>query len=237
MEQMHEPDVFELRERIDTIKRKPIRMCVKFLQLIDGRISEAVSEAYPSDVGTTPRGPLGRSLDFQEHMDEEAALFSVNTSKRDGYKRICAVPLNKEYEPWAKEVSDYFQTFDYNDPVFPFTRQHVGRHSKDCWKDLVYRIKKYNIIEVDHLGNVMLDEKGKKIKRKIDVHFRRFNIHAGRHIRASDLVVYYGFIGADLSAFGGWTLSTAMGMSSSVDSYVTLNWRSYFPKLLRKRFG
>ena len=231
-----EPDVFELRERIDRIKRKPIRMCVKFLQLIDGRISEAVSEAYPSDVGTTPRGPLGRSLDIQEHMAEEAALFSVNTAKRDGLKRICALPFNNEYEPWTKEVVDYFQTFDYNDPVFPFTRQTVWRHSKDCWKDLYYKIEPYNIIEVDQLGNVILDDDGKRIKRKIDVHFRTVNLHAGRHIRASDLVVYYGFIGADLSAFAGWTLSTAMGMSSSVNRYVTLDWRSYFPKLLRKRF-
>jgi len=237
MVEMHEPDVFELRERIDRIKKKDVRMCVKFLQLIDGRISEAVSESYPSDVGTTPRGPLGRSLDIQEYMDEEAALFSVNTSKRDGLKRICAVPLNKEYEPWAEEVVDYFNTFDRNDPIFPFTRQIAGRHSKDCWRDLSYKIESYNIIEVDHLGNVILDDDGKRIKRKIDVHFRSFNLHAGRHIRASDLVVYYGFVGADLSAFGGWTLSTAMGMSSSINRYVTLDWLSYFPKLLRKRFG
>jgi len=237
MEQIREPDVFELRERIETIKRKPIRMCVKYLQLIDGRISEAVSESYPSDVGTTPRGPLGRSLDIQEHMGEEAALFSVNTAKRDGLKRICALPLNADYEPWAKEVVDYFQTFDYNDHVFPFTRQHVGRHTKECWKGLYYKIESYNIIEVDPQGNVILDDDGKRIKRKIDVHFRTVNIHAGRHIRASDLVVYYGFIGADLSAFAGWTLSTAMGMSSSVNRYVTLDWRSYFPKLLRKRYG
>ena len=233
---MREPDVFELRERIETIKKKDVRMCVKFLQLIDGRISEAVSEAYPSDVGTTPRGPLGRSLDIQEHMDEEAALFSVNTAKRDGLKRICALPLNKEYEPWAKELVDYFQTFDYNDPVFPFKRQHVGRHSKDCWKDLYYKIESYNVIEVDSLGNVIMDDDGKRIRRKVDVHFRTVNLHAGRHIRASDLVVYYGFVGADLSAFAGWTLSTAMGMSSSVNRYVTLDWRSYFPKFLRKRY-
>ena len=83
---------------------------------------------------------------------------------------------------------------------------------------------------------MILDDEGKKLKREIDAHFRSFNLHAGRHIRASDLVVYYGFVGADLSAFAGWKLSTAMGVSSSVDRYVTLNWRSYFGKLLRKRF-
>jgi len=34
-------------------------MCAKYLYLIDGRVSEGVSRAYPSDVGTNPRGPKG----------------------------------------------------------------------------------------------------------------------------------------------------------------------------------
>jgi len=49
-------------------------------------------------------------------------------------------------------------------------------------------------------------------------------------------VVFYGFNGPNLSAFGGWTLSTAMNVSGSIDRYVQLDWRSYYPKLLKKRY-
>lgn len=211
-------------------------MCIKYLYLISGRASEACGKAARKDKGTTARGPMARSLSFQEYEGEEAAVFSVKTSKRKGRERICALPLAREYEPWAKEVSDYFGNFDSRDLVFPFARQRLSRHSKECWKDLWYKIEPYNIIDLDSEGNQIINEKGKRQTIEIDTHMRTVTVHAVRHFRATDLAGYYGFDGKDLSAFCGWLLSTAMGISSSVDRYVQLNWRSYFGKLLKKRY-
>lgn len=231
------PDIFELRERIETINKKDIRMCIKYLYLISGRASEAVGKSSRKDIGTNPRGPMARSLSFQDYEGEEAAVFNVKTAKRKGRERICALPLATEYEPWAREVSDYFGEFDSRELVFPFTRQRLSRHSKECWKDLWYKIEPYNIVNLDSEGKTIIGENGKRQTTPVDVHMRTLTVHAVRHFRASDLTGFYGFDGKDLSAFCGWLLSTAMGISSSVDRYVQLNWRSYFPKLLKKRFG
>ena len=38
-----------IRSRIEKIKPKSVRTCTKYLYVIDGRVSEAVSRAYPSD--------------------------------------------------------------------------------------------------------------------------------------------------------------------------------------------
>jgi len=227
----------EVRRRIETVEHEPSKFCLKYLYLVDGRISEAVSKAYLTDKGTTPRGLKTRDLEFQEDdYGDEVALFKVKTAKRGGILRICGVPMKREYEPFTKGVAQYFQKFDKNDFVFPLTRQKVWRESRDAWKDLIYPIEDYDKIEVDKEGNPLIRENGSKVKTNINRHYRDFNLHAIRHIRATDLVVYYGFNGPNLSAFGGWTLSTAMRVSSSINRYVQLDWRSYYHKLLKKRW-
>lgn len=230
-------DILQVRGRIEAIKHDPSRLCVKYLYLIDGRISEGISRRAPSDIQTTPRGPKMRDLKIQEDdHGGEVALFNVNTAKRGGILRICALPLDPNYEPWTKRVVKYFEKFNNEEHVFPMTRQKVWRHAREFWEDLVYPIEDYDRIIVDEEGNVIYQENGKVMKQRVSRHMRPFNLHAVRHIRATDLVVYYGFNGPNLAAFGGWTLSTAMGVSSSINRYVQLDWRSYYPKLLKKRW-
>lgn len=216
-------------------------MCVKYLYLIDGRISEAVGLVAPSDVETTPIGPIARSLTFNDYEGEEAAIFEVKTAKRRQERgaavlRMCAMPLLREYEPWTREVVSYFNSFDENDLIFPFTRQKVWKETKKCWKDLSYNIDPYTLMEVDHLGNFIINDDGEKNKLKVEAHWKTFTLHAVRHIRTGDLVFYYGFSVADLSAIGGWSLSTSMRASRSMRRYIQFAWRSYFPKLLKERY-
>lgn len=230
-------NIIGLRNKIEKIDFKPARMCVKYLYLIDGRISEAISKRAPSDVKTTPRGPQGRSLSIQDYEEGgEVALFSVNTAKREGFLRICALPIERQYEPWTKEVVKYFGKFNPNEYVFPYNRQKIWHEAREVWGSLSYPIESYEVVETDEYGNVVLSENGSKVKRRVNRHIRDFNLHAIRHIRATDLVVFYGFNGPNLSAFGGWTLSTAMNVSGSIDRYVQLDWRSYYPKLLKRRY-
>jgi len=178
-----------------------------------------------------------RDLEIQEDdHGGEVALFNVNTAKRGGALRICALPMDPACEPWTKRVVQYFQKFDPDSPVFPMNRQKVWREARSSWAELLYPIEDYEIIEVNDQGTPILLDNGRKMKRRVNRHLRPFNLHAVRHIRATDLVVYYGFNGPNLAAFGGWTLSTAMRVSSSINRYVQLDWRSYYPKLLKKRY-
>jgi hypothetical protein len=62
-----------IRSRIEKIKPKSCRMCVKYLYLIDGRVSEGVSKAYASDKETTPRGPRGEDAKTFSHYSARAA--------------------------------------------------------------------------------------------------------------------------------------------------------------------
>ncbi len=125
-----------------------------------------------------------------------------------------------------------------NNHVFPMTRQVVWKRSKKVWKDLAYVIEDYSVVlskggrGIQRIDKETTEEK-RKVKR-VDRHHREWTLHALRHLRASDLVDYYGFNGANLSSFGGWTTSTAMRVSSSVGRY--LDWRAYFSKLLKPRY-
>ena len=249
-----------IRYRIEKITPKSAQMCCKYTYLIDGRISEAVSEAYASDTRTTPRGPVGTDVKMdlwfppEFHSREEAfkaqkddgikrvhpiSIYTVATAKRRGRPRTVALPLDPTMEPWAMEMMQYFEEKG-DDHVFPMTRQAVWKRARHVWADLVYIIEDYSVvIDNEAKGILEIDTQTTEQKRKskrIDRHKRRWTLHALRHLRASDLVDYYMLTGAELSSFGGWTISTAMNVGSSVGRYLSLDWRSYVRKMLRKRY-
>ena len=57
--------------------------------------------------------------------------------------------------------------------------------------------------------------------------------HTLRHYRLTHLVENYGFDAYDLTVYAGWTFRTTFGQSGQLDTYLHLDWRKYFPKLLR----
>jgi len=220
------PDTLDIRQHIESVDKEAYQLCLKYIYLIDGRVSEAISRVSPSERAkkkTQPRGPKGGDFSIHDYNNAEAVVFQVNTAKRGGLVRACAVPIEREYEPWAGEVVTYFEKFDRNDSIFNFTRQKLWVVAKETFGDITYPIEEYErIIE------------GEKLK--IERHPRLFRIHALRHARATDLILYYGFDGMDLSQFGGWTLRTMLGVGSAISRYAHLDWRRYFHKLLKKRF-
>jgi hypothetical protein len=137
---------------------------------------------------------------------------------------MIALPLEKEYEPWTQEVYDYYQSVEQSH-VFPFTKQKIWKYMRDneVFKGLTYPIDHYTIWKN---GQVFL---------KREDHPKRFGLHALRHLRASELVEFYGFDGFNLATYGGWTIHSMVGISSTFDRYVSLNWQSYLPKLFKRR--
>jgi hypothetical protein len=61
----------------------------------------------------------GKELTDMEvlQLNEQAFVLSIITEKREGFNRKAAIPLSPEYEPWAKEVTEYIQERQTKGPL------------------------------------------------------------------------------------------------------------------------
>jgi len=221
------PSVDEIRRRIELIPEKSIQMACKALYLLAARASEIVGRAYVYERFYGVRG-VDAHLDYYllDNRKIDAVVFRLKTAKRKGTPRNIGLPL--DYEPWAKELFDYFQQFG-NDYVFPFTRQELWFQAKKHFKDLTYKVYEYPYV----------DKKTGELKWK-EAHDKSFTLHALRHLRSVELVEFYGFDGFNLSAYCGWTIRSGqarfgVSVSPAMTRYIHLAWQGYFPKLLKKR--
>ena len=237
------PTSREVRQRIESIKEEPYRNALKFAWLGLCRVSEIVGRAYSSDKGTTARGPKGSNFEITEYRRKEekipVVIFTVKTSKRSGLPRSVAYPLDTSYEPWAVELCDYFDQFKNDEFVFPFTRQKLWSVARTVFADLTYPVEEYQrIIEEHEIKENMriIDSDGERFVVRVEKHKNAMGTHAIRHIRAVDLMTIYSFSVQELSIIGGWTLRSMTGASGALGRYVHLDWQSYFPKLLIKRY-
>jgi len=219
------PDVDVLRRRIERISDKEMRLCLMACYLWAARIKEVVGKILPGDRSGLPiaRGPVGSDARLDHYNGCEIALFNVYTEKREGKKRIIALPIN--HESWAFPLYEHFEQKPKDERVFPFSRQDVWRYQKEnkVFNGLNYPIERYVIW------------KDGKLDQVVDKHIRAYTLHALRHSRATELVEYYGFDGFNLATYGGWTYQTMTKISSVMERYLTLGWQSYIAKLLKKR--
>ena len=81
-----------IRSRIEKIKPKSCRMCVKYLYLIDGRVSEGVSKAYASDKETTPRGPRGEDAKIDQWYSDAYLTLEAAYKARARIKKVILAP-------------------------------------------------------------------------------------------------------------------------------------------------
>ncbi len=225
------PSVKTVRKRIEQAYPEEAKYCFMAGYLFCARISEIVGRTYPSDLQKTlARGPKGSEVrtDVFEQGDlkEEVAIFLVSTAKRGGLVRKIALPLNRKYEPFTEQLLEYFRERK-NRLVFPFTRQKAWGYSTKVFDGLAYPIEQYMLYE--YRNGVQVD------KTPIKRHDNLFRTHALRHIRAAELIEFYGFDGYDLSVYGGWTLRGMIGGSSAMSRYAHLRWQRYFLKLLKER--
>jgi len=215
------PEIDLIRSRIESVKQKNIQMCLKTIYLYAGRISEVVGVNAPSS--DPARGPTGKDVRLDEYKGHPVTLFTVRTCKREGLERIIALPL--DYELWASQVADYFSEFKPDEPVFAFRRQNVWYYTKHhkVFEGLTYPIEAYRI---KHRNKLAINRSR---------HSRPYNLHAIRHSRASELVKFYGFDGFNLAVYCGWAFGRVAGTTSIMNRYLSLDWHSYFDKLLKSR--
>lgn len=265
MKKVSLPSVEEVRNRIEKIPDKQIRVCYKTTYLMCARIGEIISLKYPTDLTAHPRGNelkvelatyspdlknpkefqtlvlertvQGQQTDLQtlSKIREPVAVFSVSTEKRQGWKRLVGLPLRKEFEPWTQELVDYFQEHEGKD-LFPFKRQEMYNTVSTVFAGLEYKIFPYKRVKKEHGQPVIDPETNKPKKISVPEHSKPFRNHGLRHLRNVELRDFYGLSAEERSSYGGWTLRSMIGgIGSNIDRYGEAAWRPYFPKLLRKR--
>lgn len=202
------PATKEIRERIENLRSYPHRYALKFQYITGARVSEVCGKyaITPNDITIT------------NYNQQEIVLFNVKTAKRNGKIRILALPLDKKYEPFTQDLVEYFERKKNNKKIFNFTPRTLQNYGKKIFKKLHYQIEAY------HIKN-----------NKIPLHWRGLTTHGLRHIRATELMMYYGFDNIDLTVFMGWSFKASFGptIGASVDRYIYMQWSRYFPKLLK----
>lgn len=163
------------------------------------------------------------------------AIFKIRIAKQhpeqgeDYPYRLVALPLNPKFEPWGREMYEYFEASGDN-YVFPFNRQEVWEYitrKQRIFDGLTYRIKKYN-----YPG-----EAEDETKTSFS-HPRKLKNHGLRHIRTNELLTDYGFDGIDLGAMIGWSMNSTQKISASpsqAGNYAEIReaWKRYIKKLCK----
>jgi hypothetical protein len=231
MEDLTLPEVSTVRSRIETAQTEEAKFCLMAAYLFCARASEIIGATNRYDIAhnqTVARGPTGQDVKLVAFelgdIKTDAAIFTVRTAKRDGKIRKIALPLDKKFEPWTEPLYNYYIEHG-TDKVFPFTRQKAWEYANQTFSGLSYPIEKYNLYHTENTK-----------PKPIRAHLKPFRTHALRHLRATELIETFGFTGFDLSVYGGWTLRSMVGVGSAMSRYAHLDWRRYFPKLLKKRF-
>jgi len=149
--------------------------------------------------------------------------------------RLIALPLVAEFEPWAKEVYEYFKAAG-NNYVFQFSRQDVWEyitHKQRIFEGLNYRIRKYL-----YLKSGAVIEKPEDKGMKVLGHNRKFKGHGIRHVRVDELLKKYNFDGLDIAGFVGWSMDSVSSHSAAphqTGTYADVRemWTRYVKKLCK----
>lgn len=231
MDDLTLPEVETVRKRIETATKEEAKFCLMAAYLFCARASEIIGKTNCYDLAnsqTIARGPTGQDVKLETfelgEIKTDAAVFTIRTAKRDGKIRKIALPLEKKFEPWTEQLYNYYSGYG-NEKVFPFTRQKAWEYAQEIFLGLSYPIEKYNLYNPEETKPL-----------PVKTHLKPFRTHALRHLRATELIETFGFTGFDLSVYGGWTLRSMVGVGSALSRYAHLDWRRYFPKLLKKRF-
>lgn len=201
------PDVLDVRKRIEEIRDRRIRLPLMCQYLIGGRVSEVCGKyalfRKSLQVNTWQR-PLTGEI-------EPILVITVRTAKTDGLFRACALPMNTKYEPWTQEIYQYSMARPDERPLFKFGTRTMQIHAKDAFSGINYPIEKY---------------------KEAERHWRQISTHGLRHIRATELSMYYGFDGTDLAIFCGWRDKS---MPQMANRYIYQQWSRYVEKLFKPR--
>ena len=180
-------DPMSIRSSINnyTDEDKDLKMLFKAVYLLGAKECEMLGEKYDSEPKTKVYGPSGddswEETVLVNGQQVNTVFFRIRTSRMKG-KEERIVLLPKDFEPWAKELHDYFKEKGGNGKkVFPFKRIQI--------RERVIRSKVLEGLEkpVTYTG-----------KKK----WKRWGLDELIDVRKKELEEKYGFTQAHLKAYG-----------------------------------
>jgi hypothetical protein len=136
--------------------------------------------------------------------------------------RVVAVPLLEKFEPWTKELHDYFVS-KREDYVFPLKRVRVNDYVRI---KNVFKHKKYQVVHYKNSADANF--------RPVPEHPREIQLYALRYIRGMELRDKYNFLWDEIEVYTGvkirnYRTGLRVNQSNKPD------WRSYIGKLCSPR--
>jgi len=203
---------FQIRKIIEDIPDEKYRYALMYQFIIGGSVSEICGI-------NKPKGTDAIKKNIEIHNNKiPAVFFKIKTARRKGKLRICAIPLDSEYEPWSKDILNWFQKHGENCP-FVFIEK-----SKDSKHNDKYLMKKTNEL------------------------FESYRLHIKEYIRNArkkNLKEFYYFNELDLALFGSWNepviephvkmkIRSILSTKKKIEEEELMNeTKQYFEKLLR----
>jgi len=143
------------------------QMAFKFQLMAAGRISE-VAGKY------APRGIDAYEVEFEVgDKEHESIMFVLKTAKRKGKLRACALPLDPEYEPWAKELAEYFEDagaklpfrFDKNIESSKSYAMNFAKHVFDgfMWNMIPYTVSVDKVFPEESVKADRINDKNQQV--------------------------------------------------------------------------
>jgi len=190
----NEATVLEIRKRIESIEDEKYRLAFMYQFLIGGEISEVCGQY-------SPMGDDARFVNFE--IDREiipAIIFFIKTARKQGKLRTCTVPLDPHYEPWARQLGDWFTKNKGRHPfIFSATMQSSKRYlqleAERVFDGLLWLMSEYQLSR---------ERRDVESDGKIAPRYKPFRGGMLRQLRRRNLLDFYHFNEKDLALYGEW---------------------------------
>jgi hypothetical protein len=183
------------------------------------------------------KGKEFKADEFVENFSRKipVALFAINMLKRgkDGTKafregkgfcsRIVALPMLDKFEPWTRELFDYFRN-KQSDYVFPFCRTKVNDYisrKENVFKGKEYKIRRYILYSgVPDQSEWVFEHQTKLV------------MYGLRYLRNDELIEKYDFNLINIETYTGAKFRHQYRIPVQAEkSIAKLDWHSYINKL------
>ena len=203
------PSLPELRKYVSIIPHRRDKLLIEVLYLSAARANEIAAKGSPSDTTTKA---CGEEITWRQDL-YQAALRGATAVKA----LVLRLRTLKHKDPQYRSIALPI------DPQFEPWTVDIGRHLVKHG-ELRFNITRRRIHQI--------------VSKRLEGLDPTAHPHTLRHWRLTHLVEYFGFDPYDLTIYAGWTFGTGLkGASGPVDTYLHLDWRRYFPKLLKRISG
>lgn len=204
------PRLKHFKRFVNGIDDKRDRLLIQILYLLAARASEVCTKTIKYDLEHKKTRPFGQHLSYEidEHEGEKALVVTSGVLKRKSKRK-------KNVERLVTKAIGLPVNPKFEPWTIPILKhlEKTDRLSFDLTRHSVWRIVKSRLVPLDD----------------------SVTTHSLRHYRLTHLRQEYGFDAMELTIYAGWTFKTGVQSSGQLDTYLHLDWRGYFPKLLKAR--